>query len=246
MEMKFTIEQVRLKLFNDIKKDYTECTLEEDKLIIVNGSIEVCIPLNIINSECQSAKEYKKVLLGYKGTINQVMNEGKFEINYHQVYPMVRNKDFAIEDRIKFHRKQCFMDLDMLLVSDFKEMIRYLSVDDIKDSERIYEAAMFNINKITNVLSKLNPELEIYTTKFNNDYNCSMVYNHNFRKQIRRIFPQNYLIAIPSGSTILVAMDNPVYIEILAQLILTDNDPNIVSTRIYRYRFSDGEYEYAN
>lgn len=244
--MQLSKERLGLKLLNDIKKDFPNTNMDRNNIIVNKDAVEIQIPLTMLLEESkQKNVDYKGLLKNYKDIISKMIKENNFQVNYHNLYPIIRSSSFGLEEDVAFQRKHLFLDLDILYATDYSDLIRFLMCTDKVDMQKVHEGAMFNINKIDNVLSKLNPELQIFTTKFDNDYNCSLIFNANFMKQVKKtVGLGSYLMAIPSSSTILISGDFYGYVEILKELIKSDRDPNVVSHRIYRV--TKGQYSYAD
>lgn len=243
--MQFNKNKLGLRLYTDVRKEFPQTTIENDLITVRVDDVEIKISLNSLLAEIKNKNvSYKEVLNNYKEMIREMVKEDDFKVDYHKLYPVLRSSNFGLKEPIGFYRKKLFLDLDLLYVTDYSSVIRFLTIEDNFIGKRVYEAAMFNINRISNKLKKLHPLFEVYTTMYDNDYNCGLVFNYNFVKQIKKTVGSNYLIAIPSSSTILIARDLEENIGILQELMKNDNDPNFVSGHVYR--FKDGEYSYAD
>ena len=246
MQLKLTKERLGLKLINDIKKEFSNTSIDKNNIIVSKDDIEVRIPLTMLFQEMKEKNiNYRRLLKNYRDIINKMIIENNFRVNYHNLYPIIRSSSFGLDEDVGFQRKHLFLDLDLLYVTDYSDLIKFLMCTDKVDMQKVHEAAMFNIHKIDNVLSKLTPELEIFTTNSDNSYNCSLIFNSNFMKQVKKSVGLNsYLMAIPSSSTILISRDSNGYVNLLKELVKTNKDPNVVSERIYRV--IKGEYSYAD
>ena len=134
---------------------------------------------------------------------------------------------------MQFYRKPLFADIDLLYVTDEGEIFRFILDSDDFDKEKLEESAMENLNKITNILSRLDNSLDIYALRYTSDYGATMILNNSIIKQIHKVIGQDYLFCIPSSTTLIVARNHKPYIDIIKLLILADNDPNKISNAIY-------------
>ncbi len=242
--MQFNKEKLGLRLYSDVRKEFPNTIMDGEFIVVHVGDVEIRISLNSLLAEIKNENvTYKKVLSDYKEMIKEMLKENDFTVDYHRIFPVIRSSDFGLKEPIGFYRKRLFANLDLLYVTDYSSVMRFLTIKDKFGSGKINEAGMFNINRISNKLKKIHPLLEVYTTEYTSDYNCSMIFNVKFMKQVKNKVGSNYLIAIPASSTILIAKDFKENIEILKELMKSD-DPNIVSERVYR--FKDGEYSYAD
>ena len=85
-----------------------------------------------------------------------------------------------------------------------------------------------------NPLVKLDTALAIYTLKYTTDYNSTLLLSTALQNQICKKIGRDYLFAIPSATTLIVAKLRHEYIKIIESLIMIDNDPNKISNKIYR------------
>ena len=243
--MRFNKEKLGLRLYSDVRKEFPQTTVENDVITVRVDDVEIRISMNSLLAEIKNEDKisYKEVLDNYKEMIREMLKENDFEVDYYNIFPVIRSSNFGLKEPVNFYRKSSFCDLDLLYVTDYSSVMRFLTVKDRFNRNKVNEAGAYNINKIKNGLKRVHPLLDIYTTEFANDYNCALIYNINFMKQVKNKVGSNYLIAIPSSSTILIAKDFKENIEILKELMKTD-DPNIVSERVYRYK--NEEYSYAD
>ncbi|AUS95481.1 hypothetical protein CDO33_02885 [Clostridium thermosuccinogenes] len=63
------------------------------------------------------------------------------------------------------------------------------------------------------------------------------------QNQIHKKIGKDYLFAIPSSTTLIVARYRPEYIKIIESLIMIDKDPNVISDKVYQYK--DGKFDIA-
>lgn len=243
--MQFDKEKLGLRLYSDVRREFPLTTIEDDCIVVRVDDVEIRLSMSSLLAEIKSENmSYKKVLTNYKEILKEMIKENKFQVDYFKIFPIVRSSNFGLKEKVGFFRKRLFLDLDLLFVTDYSAVIRFLTLEDKFDKHKINDGAMFNVNKIKNELVRLHNLLAIYTTKFDSDYNCSMIFNSSFRREITKKVGSNYLMAIPSSSTIFIAKDFEENIRFIKQLIKSDEDPNFVSGHVYRYK--DGEYSYAD
>lgn len=243
--MQFNKEKLGLRLYSDVRKEFPQTTLEEDCIVVRVDDVEIRISMSSLLAEIKNENvSYKKVLTNYKEILREMIKENKFQVDYFKILPIVRSSNFALKDKVGLYREKLFIDLDLLYVTDYSAVIRFLTIRDRFDKHKINNSAMFNINKVKNGLKRVHPLLDIYTTELNSDYNCSMIFNSSFRREITKKVGSNYLIAIPSSSTIFIAKDFEENIGFIKDLMKSDEDPNFVSSNVYRYK--NGKYSYAD
>jgi uncharacterized protein YtpQ (UPF0354 family) len=173
------------------------------------------------------------------------LNQYKFKIDYNNVYPLLKSRDFGKGEKdLGFYREHAFADVDTLYVTDEGELFRFLLYSDDVDFELVKKSAWENLNKMRNPLVKLDKALEIYTLKFTTDYNSTLLLSTALQNQISKKIGGDYLFAIPSATTLIVAKLRHEYIKIIESLIMIDNNPNKVSDKIYR--FKNGIFDIIN
>lgn len=98
---------------------------------------------------------------------------------------------------------------------------------------------------MSNVLVRIDNETQIYSLRFSTDYTASLILSSSIQKQIQQKVGNDYLFAIPSMSTLIVAKYIPSYINIIKNLMIADNNPNkIAPGKVYRCK--KGKYEFAD
>lgn len=186
-----------------------------------------------------------ETLKSYSRIFNDILSQYKFKIDYKNVYPMLKSRDFGErENNIEFYREQAFADIDTLYVTDAGEVFRFVLNSDDVDFEKVEKRAWENLNKMTNPLVKLDKMLDIFCLKYSTDYNSTLLLSTTLQKQIYKKVGQEYLFAIPSSTTLIVAKLRPEYIKIIESLIMIDNDPNKVSNKVYQHK--DGKFDIAS
>ncbi len=171
-----TFEQFIQNILEDFKKEFIEVNLEEKLIHIGGGVTYVELPVESMYKEYQ--------VIGYDNTrkmyikiANKILNQYKFTINYNNVYPMLKNKNFGkVENDLGLYREHIFADIDLFYVTDEGQVFRFIQEKDDVDFDMIKKSAWENLNKMRNPLVKLDNVLEIYTLKFTTDYN-STLYN---------------------------------------------------------------------
>lgn len=230
-----------LEIEKDFKKRFPIVRIENNYLYVEIPPRNVSIPINTIYNEYCYLQDYNQVLETYFRIAHQILDNNKFEINYKNVFPTLKHESFGMDDpQFKFYRKPLFADIHMLFVSDEGEMFRYVLETDDFEKEKLEIAAMKNLNKISNLLVRIDANYDIYTLYYATDYGASLLLTNSLQKQIFKLVGKNYIFGIPSTTSLIVAKDNPVNIDIVKKLILLDEDPNKISNNVYRYK--DGTY----
>lgn len=240
----FKFEEFKLQMLNEFIKEYGDTLLSKDNLIIQTGTLEATISLQDAYEEYKLARDFKFISGVFKKTLEEEFVKRKFKIDYEKVYPLIKSKDFGIEEPIKFIRDDLFLNLDILYATDMGETMRFILTDDIFDYKRLKESAYKNLESTLSPLTKLDKDLEIYSLAFLNDYSPSFILLESMKKQIERKVGMDYLLAIPSSTSFLVARYHPKYIDLLKMLIDVDPDPHKISKEVYRCR--NRIYEYTD
>lgn len=232
-----TINDFINKIILDLNKYFSEVSLDGNYMLVKSGPASMSIPISSMYREYQEVKDYKKTLKLYVGIINDILNQYKFKIDYKSVYPFLKSRDFGKgENDIQFYREQAFTDIDILYVSDMGETFRFILQTDDVDFYKMKMAAWENLNKMANPLVKLDKKLDIFCPKYSTDYNSTLLLSTALQNQIHKKIGKDYLFAIPSSTTLIVARYRPEYIKIIESLIMIDKDPNVISDKVYQYK----------
>lgn len=229
------IDEFSSRIVVDMQKHFPIVKKEQDFIYVEYSPTNMSIPLRSIYSEYCANQNYELTLKTYVNIANKILNQYKFQINYKNVFPILKHRDFGNnEQHLQFYRKPLFADIDLLYVTDEGEIFRFILDSDDFDKEKLEKSAIENLNKMTNILGKLDNSLDIYALRYSSDYGATMILNNSVIKQIHKAIDQDYLFCIPSATTLIVARNHKPYIDIIKSLILTDNDPNKISNAIYR------------
>lgn len=240
-----TIADFSRKIIFDLNKTFPIARVQGKYVIVESNPNSVSIPVSSIYKEYQETKDYGKTLTSYIRIISDILNQYKFKIDYTNVYPMLKSRMFGKGEKdLDFYREEAFADLDTLYVTDAGEVFRFVLKTDDVNFDMVKKAAWENLNKMRNPLVKLDKVLEIYTLKFTTDYNSTLLLSTALQNQICKKIGRDYLFAIPSATTLIVAKLRHEYIKIIESLIMIDNNPNKVSDKIYR--FKNGIFDIIN
>ena len=226
------------KIILDLNKTFPKARLQGKYVVVESDPNSVSIPVSSIYREYQETKDYGKTLKIYVDIIYNILNQYKFKIDYNNVYPMLKSRDFGKgENNIQFYREQTFLDVDTLYVTDAGEVFRFVLKTDDVDFDIMKKAAWKNLNKITNPLVKLDKMFDIFSLKYSTDYNSTLLLSIALQYQIHKKVGRDYLFAIPSSTILIIAKFCPEYISILKSLITMDSDPNKISNKVYRCKY---------
>lgn len=237
------IQQFSLKISNNLKKHFAIVDIRGEMLYVDSGAVDVSIPMKSIFEEYRLNGNYEQTLMQYTEIIKEILGQCKFSIDYSNVYPTIELSDFGKSEKVSFYRKSFTLDLDFLFVTDCGQTFRYVLNTDNPD-EGVSVAAFRNLNKLSNILIKLDPQMEIYANRFNTDYAAVSLFSSSIQMQIKKKIGNDYIFAIPSSTTLIVAKYNPEYLPIIKSIILCETNSHKISKRIYRFR--NGRYEYAD
>ncbi|QUH22090.1 hypothetical protein [Alkaliphilus sp. B6464] len=233
--LEYSFDSFRLKMYNDIKKTYQYAQLNKNIILIYCNNIEISISIEDAYEEYKLCENYNIILDIFLKNIGNYLNQYKFNLNYNKVYPIIKSENFGKDEEYNFLRENYLLDLDILYVQDMDETFRFLSVDDIDDFTYLKKRAFENLNKIRNIIVKLDEDLEIYSFNYLTDYSSSFFLLEEVRNQIIKKLGKKFLVAFSSSTSLIVAKDYPEYIDILKSLIDVDTDPHKVSEHIYKY-----------
>jgi len=240
----FTVQEFTGKVMEDFMKEFPHVELGEKYIRISTGVTHAELPITSMYKEYQ-VTGYDNIRNLYIKVANEVLNQYRFRVDYNNVYPLLKSRNFGKGEKdLRFCREQAFTDIDTLYVSDEGEVFRFVLESDDVDFDKIKKRAWENLNKLSNILVRLDDTLNIFCLRYSTDYNASFLLSDSLQKQIKRKVGQDYLFAIPSSTALVVAKYQPEYIKIMESLIMVDKDPNKVSDKVYQYK--DGKFDIAS
>lgn len=228
-----TIKEFIEKISEDFKKVFPEVKVEEKFICLGSGVTQVELPISSMYREYQIT-DYYNIKKLYIKVANEILNQYKFKVDYSNVYPILKHRDFGINSKVQFYREKAFLDIDVLYVSDMGETFRFFTIDDDVEFSLLKKKAIENINRITAALVPLDDGLQVYTLRYTTDYASSLLLSKVFNKQIQIKVGDDILIAVPGNSSIFIAKFSYYNQELLKYLIETDSDANKVSDSVYR------------
>ena len=238
------IEEFTEKITRDFKMEFPEVEVKEKYIRLGTGVTHAELPIASMYKEYQ-VTGYDNIRDLYIKVANEVLNQYRFRVDYNNVYPLLKSRNFGKGEKdLRFCREQAFTDIDTLYVSDEGEVFRFVLESDDVDFDKIKKRAWENLNKLSNILVRLDDTLNIFCLRYSTDYNASFLLSDSLQKQIKRKVGKDYLFAIPSSTALVVAKYQPEYIKIMESLIMVDKDPNKVSHKVYQYK--DGKFDIAS
>ncbi|MGB4638539.1 MAG: DUF1444 family protein [Caldicoprobacterales bacterium] len=238
-----TVQEFIQNISEDFKKVFPEVRVEEKFIRLGTEVTHVELPINSMYKEYQ-VTDYESIKKLYIKVANEILNQYKFKVDYNNVYPLLKSRDFGEgEKNLEFYREQAFADIDIFYASDIGEVFRFILNSDDVDFDKMKKAAWENLNKMANPLVKLDKTLDVFCLKYSTDYNSTLLLSTALQNQIHKKIGKDYLFAIPSSTTLIVARYRPEYIKIIESLIMIDKDPNVISDKVYQYK--DGKFDIA-
>lgn len=237
------------KMIKDLKSMFDEVRMDgKDRIYIARGVTNVSVPIKPMYQE-YLLYGYNSNFKNYLKIINDILDTYKFKLDLSNVFPFVKQKTDKNDIDKNFVEKDLFCDLKIMFVSDMGEVFRFVLEEDLQNANICFnvleEKSMSNLNKITNILSKLDNSLEIYSLRFTTDYGATLFLSEHIQKQIRQKISDDILFCMPSASTLLCAKYRETtfttYKNILQSLMMIDTDVNKISNHIYR-RDCNGNY----
>lgn len=232
------------KILEDLKKEYLTVKRKKDLIYIGTGITNVELPIEVIYREYIASKDYREVFMTYNKIIKEILEQYNFSIDYNNVFPILKYNTFGSSNNNKnlsFYKEDAFEDISTFYVSDMNEVFRFVLRTDDVDFNKLKKRAWENLNKLTNVLVKMDKSLDIYTLRFTTYFNATLLLSSELQKQILKKVGQDYLFTISSATTLVIAKYKHEYIRILESLIQIDNDPNKISDKVYRC--TEGVYQ---
>lgn len=231
-----TVQEFIQNISEDFKKAFPEVRVEEKFIRLGTEVTHVELPINSMYKEYQ-VTDYESIKKLYIKVSNEILNQYKFKVDYNNVYPLLKSREFGKGEKdLGFYREQAFADIDTFYVSDEGEIFRFILNSDDVDFEKVKKRAWENLYKLSNILVRLDDALNIFCLRYATDFNATFLLSDSMQKQIIKKVGRDYLFAIPSSSTLLVAKYHLEYIKIIKSLIIADKDPNRISDKIYQYK----------
>ena len=224
----------------------------KEKEYTLVASTNASLPLSVMYRECQKVG-YKKNLQNYIKIISDILNCYKFKLNLNNTFPFIKSKDFGVDTNHNFIKEDLFCNLSLFYVVDMGEVFRFVLYDDLEnaniDLKVLKNESMKNLNKIINLLSRLDDKHHIYSLRFNSDFGATLFLTEHIQQQIRKKIGKDIIFCMPScNSFICTSYDERTLntnLYILRQLINEDEDINKISEKIYR-RDAHGNYSIVN
>jgi hypothetical protein len=210
--------------------------------MIDNGSQEFTVGLNELYLEYLDDNGYRTSLNKLLKLIANHFIENRESVNYNYIYPLIKSKGFSEDCNIKLMKRKLALDLEIVLAEDKATMFEFCKKENNIDESKAFKAALANINKLNNELFQLHDDCKIFSAKFNNDCCSSLLFNFDFRQQIVDKVGNEFLLAIPSTTGILIGSNEEQNIMIMQKVIESDDDMNRVSSHVYRVKGNEWEY----
>ncbi len=238
-----TVDEFTEKILHDFKKVFPEVKKEEKFIRLGTGVTHVELPINSMYKEYQ-VTDYESIKKLYIKVSNEILNQYKFKVDYNNVYPLLKSREFGKGEKdLGFYREQAFADIDIFYASDIGEVFRFILNSDDVDFDKMKKAAWENLNKMANPLVKLDKTLDVFCLKYSTDYNSTLLLSTALQNQIHKKIGKDYLFAIPSSTTLIVARYRPEYISIIKSLMAIDTDTNRISDKVYQHK--GGKFDIA-
>jgi uncharacterized protein YtpQ (UPF0354 family) len=241
------------RIVQDLKREFNEVRLDEKERIYIGSEFtNASLPLSVMYRECQKVG-YQKNLQNYIKIISDILNCYKFKLNLKNTFPFIKSKDFGVDINHNFVKEDLFCDLSLFYVTDLGEVFRFVLYDDLKnaniDFEVLKNESIKNLNKITNILCKLDDNHLFYSLRFSSDFGATLFLSEHIQQQIKKKVGTDILFCMPSCTRFICTSYNENTLNtnlfILRQLIKKDNDINKISEKIYR-RNALGNYSIVN
>lgn len=242
-------EEFTNKIIKDLKSMFDEVRMDcKDRIYVAKDVTNVSIPLKPMYREYQFTG-YKQTFKNYMQIINDILNTYRFKLDLNNVFPFIKSSEFGKDSQQDFISEKLFCNLSLFFVSDVGEVFRFITKDDLANSNidinTLKTKSFENLNKITNPLTQLDKALEIYSLRFDTDYAATLFLSEHIQKQIQKRIGNDILFCMPSSTSLICAKYRKssfeTYKHILQQLIMLDRDTNKISNNIYR-QDANGNY----
>lgn len=241
------------RMIQDLKREFNEVRLDEKERIYIGSEFtNASLPLRTMYKEYKILG-YQKNLQKYIKIISEILNTYKFRLNLNNTFPFIKSKDFGTNINHNFVKEDLFCDLSLFYVVDLGEVFRFVVYDDLQNADIDFEVlkteSMKNLNKITNILCKLDDMHHLYCLHFNSDFGATLFLTKHIQHQIRKKIGTDILFCMPSCTRLICTtydehmLNTNLYI--LRKLINEDEDTNKISEKIYR-RDAQGNYSIVN
>ncbi|UWV48025.1 DUF1444 family protein [Acetivibrio thermocellus] len=231
-----TVQEFVQNISEDFKKVFPEVRVEDRFIRLGTEVTHVELPINSMYKEYQ-VTDYESIKKLYIKISKEILNQYKFKVDYNNVYPLLKSREFGKGEKdLGFYREQAFADIDIFYASDIGEVFRFILNSDDVDFDKMKKAAWENLNKMANPLVKLDKTLDVFCLKYSTDYNSTLLLSTALQNQIHKKIGKDYLFAIPSSTTLIVARYRPEYISIIKSLMAIDTDTNRISDKVYQYK----------
>lgn len=230
------------QIINDLRNEFDVVKMDgKDKIYVAKDVTNMSIPAKTMYQEYK-AIGYQATLKNYIKIISGILDTYRFKINLDNIFPFVKSKTFSNDGNHNLICEDLFCDLVIYWVADIGEVFRFISVDDLNNSDislyTLKERSLQNLNRITNPLIRIDKALEVYTLRFDTDYAATLFLSEHVKKQIQKKIGKDILFCMPSSTSLICAKYKKssfeTYKHILQQLIMLDKDTNKISNNIYR------------
>lgn len=230
------------QIIKDLRNEFDEVRIDDkDRIYVAKDVTNMSIPAKTMYQEYKVIG-YQATLKNYIKIISEILNTYRFQINLDNIFPFIKPKTFSNDSNHNFICEDLFCDLAVYWVADIGEVFRFISIEDLENSNislnTIKEKSFQNLNKIINPLVQLDKALEVYTLRFDTDYAATLFLSEHIQKQIQKRIGNDILFCMPSSTSLICAKYKKssfeTYKHILQQLIMLDKDTNKISNNIYR------------
>lgn len=237
------------QIIKDLRNEFDEVRIDgKDRIYVAKDVTNMSILAKTMYQEYKVIG-YQATLKNYIKIISEILNTYRFQINLDNIFPFIKPKTFSNDSNHNFICEDLFCDLAVYWVADIGEVFRFISIEDLENSNislnTIKEKSFQNLNKIINPLVQLDKALEVYTLRFDTDYAATLFLSEHIQKQIQKRIGNDILFCMPSSTSLICAKYKKssfeTYKHILQQLIMLDRDTNKISNNIYR-QDANGNY----
>ncbi|MDF1617300.1 DUF1444 family protein [Petrocella sp. FN5] len=207
---------------------------EKDEKLIVDFKGYRCeVDLELIYAEVKKEKglsiddSYRKIMYVFEENYKKINQK----VDWHRVYPVIRPKNF--EDGSNMFHQDLFLDLDLYLVEDFDDTIRFIKKDDVEDEYFAVKKAFENLNRVEAYLVPLNEKSGIYYSLPENGFSAARIVTKKMQKQISSILGDSYLLLISDDGGFIVARNSIRNYRLLKDMTEKPDFEHRISKKIY-------------
>ncbi|SKA92843.1 hypothetical protein SAMN05428976_1241 [Clostridium sp. USBA 49] len=157
-----TFKDFASRITFDLNKEFTKAYIQGKYIVVEWEPTNMSLPIDTMYQEYQMNWNYEETLKTYIEISRTILGQYEFKIDYDNVFPILKSKEFGLKDNnLSFYNEDAFEDINAFYVSDMNEVFRFVLRTDDVDFNKLKKRAWENLNKLTNVLVKMDKSLVV-------------------------------------------------------------------------------------